>query len=145
MRSKHMKTKGFTLIELMVTVAIVAILASIAIPSYRQYVLRAGRTDATAALLRIQTAEEKFFLQNNAYTATLVGAPPAGLGLLTSSENGKFDLGVALVGTGYLATATPNAASGQTDDTKCTSFTIDQNGTRKAYMGAADNTAECWK
>jgi len=142
MRSRQ---PGFTLIELMITVAVVAILAAIAVPSYRTYVLRSQRTAATTALLRIQSTEEKFFLQNNAYSGNLTTAPPGGLGMSNTTDDGHYGLGVALVANGYLATATPVPGSGQDDDTKCTSFTIDQNGTRKALMGATDNTAECWR
>ena len=76
--------RGFTLIELMIVISIVAILTTIAVTSYRAYVLRATRTEARMALLSIQAAQEKFFLQNNQYAqnvATAVAAPPAGLGV----------------------------------------------------------------
>src|SRR2546429_5200969 len=59
------RMRGMTLIELMVVLVIVAILSTLAVGSYRRYVLRANRTDATSALLRIQVAEEKFFLQRS--------------------------------------------------------------------------------
>ena len=77
------KSAGMTLIELMIVVAIVALLASIAVPSYRQYVLRANRIEATTALLQLAAAQEKFYLQNNTYAgnALIDDAPPAGLGL----------------------------------------------------------------
>ena len=71
------KSRGFTLVELMVTVVIIAILSAIAVPAYRSYVQRSKRSGATSALLRIQASQEKFFLQNNAYSANLVGVPPA--------------------------------------------------------------------
>ena len=58
---------GFTLMELMITLAIVALLAAIAVPSYREYIIRSNRIDATSALLKIAAAQEKFFLQNNSY------------------------------------------------------------------------------
>ncbi len=54
------RMRGMTLIELMVVVAIVAILSTLAVASYRRYVLRANRTDATSALLRIQVAEDVY-------------------------------------------------------------------------------------
>src|SRR6266404_5478396 len=86
------RMRGMTLIELMVVVAIVAILASLAVGSYRRYVLRANRTDATSALLRIQVAQEKYFLQNNAYTVDL---SPAGLNVASPTPNGFYTLAVA--------------------------------------------------
>jgi len=146
MHNKHSSSKGFTLVELMVTIAIVAILASVALPSYRNYVIRAQRTEATAALLQMQAAEEKFFLQNNAYTNQLVTAPPAGLGLSATTSGGKYNVALALTAQGYSGQATPVAGSGQDDDTKCVSFTIDQNGQRGATdSGGADQTTECWR
>jgi type IV pilus assembly protein PilE len=140
------KYRGFTLIELMVTVLIIGILASIAVPSYRNYVLRAQRTDATAALLRIQTAQEKYFLQNNTYATQLTGGPP-GLNLSNTSANGKYDLTIRPgAGVSFTAQATPAAGNGQTDDTKCATFTVDQSGTRTALdSGGADHTLECWR
>src|SRR2546421_1902833 len=99
------RMRGMTLIELMVVVAIVAILSTLAVGSYRRYVLRANRTDATSALLRIQVAEEKFFLQNNVYTTDLSAA---GLSVASPTPNGFYNLAVvgAPIATSFQATAT---------------------------------------
>src|SRR6266853_3153173 len=100
------RMRGVTLIELMVVVAIVAILSSLAVGSYRRYVLRANRTDATSALLRIQVAEEKFFLQNNAYTTDVSAT---GLNVGSPTPNGCYNLAVAgapAIATSFKATAT---------------------------------------
>src|SRR5438477_12999917 len=88
------RMRGMTLIELMVVVAIVAILASLAVGSYRRYVLRANRTDATSALLRIQVGEEKYFLHNNAYTINATAQPPTGHGVGPPTPNGYSKLTV---------------------------------------------------
>ncbi len=131
-----MKQRGVTLIELMTVVTVLAILASIAIPSYRNYLLRAQRTDAKTALLQVQAAEEKFYLQANAYTKNLTDAPPTGLGLSTTSSNGYYDIAVDFGTSGnlqtFVATATPITGKGQSDDTKCTGFTVDDTGKRGA-------------
>ncbi len=71
---------GMTLIELLVVVALVAILTFAAVPSYRAYAVRAHRVEATTALLALSAAQEKFYLQNNTYTAELADAPPDGPG-----------------------------------------------------------------
>ena len=90
---------GFTLIELMIVMVIMAILASASVAGYRQYLRRANRTDATAALLRLSAAEERFYLQNNRYATTadeLADPPPAGLGI-GDTERGLYELSVAAV------------------------------------------------
>jgi len=61
------KHKGFTLIELMITIVIVAILASIAIPSYRQYVIRGNRTAAQAVMMELATRQQQYFVANRVY------------------------------------------------------------------------------
>ena len=133
------RMRGVTLIELMVVLAIVAILASLAVGSYRRYVLRANRTDATSALLRIQVAEEKFFLQNNAYTTDLSAA---GLGIPSPTSHGFYNLVVAgapAIATSFKATAT--ATGTQTQDTSCLTLTIDDQGLRNS----APSTTDCWR
>ena len=133
------RMRGMTLIELMVVVAIVAILSTLAVGSYRRYVLRANRTDATSALLRIQVAEEKFFLQNNVYTIDLSAA---GLNVATPTPNGFYNLFVAgapAIATSFQATAT--ATGSQTADTSCQTLTIDDQGRRNS----APSTTDCWR
>ncbi len=140
---KH-RMQGVTLIELMVVVAVLAIIASIAIPSYRSYLLRAQRSDATSVLLRVRVAQEKFFLQNNSYTSQL---GPAGLkltgadGTTMASENGYYTIDfTAQTGTTFTVRAT--AVGGQQRDSNCTTFTINEQGTRTTSPG---NLATCWR
>lgn|SRR5690606_6978921 len=142
---------GITLIELMVVLVVVAILAAIAVPSYRDYVMRANRADATAALLRIAAAQEKFYLQNNRYAtnAQLGAAPPNGLGI-AGTERGYYTIRIDnATTTGFTAVATASAAGGQQRDTRCRSFSINETGTRSATNSegstSATITAECWR
>lgn len=139
--------KGVTLIELLTVVVVVAVLASIAVPSYRRYLLRAQRSDATTALLRLQSAEEKFFLQYGAYTTDLTSNAPTGLGQTSSrSERGYYQLGVAPTTTGYDAVATVVSGGGQGDDKKCASFKVTERGVKSALDSAnATSTDECWR
>ncbi len=66
--------RGITLLELMIVVVIISILTAIAYPNYREYVTRAKRTEAKAALLQIATQQERFYLQNNTYTTDMTNA-----------------------------------------------------------------------
>ena len=134
------RMKGVTLIELMIVIVIVAILASIAVPSYRSYVLRSHRVEAKTALLNLAAAQEKFYLQNNTYAtnAQLTAAPPNGLGLSATSERGWYTIAIAngANAAGFSATAT--ATGTQAEDSHCASFTINQLGVK-----SATNT-DCW-
>ncbi len=140
--------RGVTLVELLIVIVIIGILSSIAVPTYRSYVLRSQRTEATATLLRVQAAEEKFFAQNNIYAADLTAAPPAGLGIPAVTASGYYDLRAELLeeGSGYRIVASPRAGGGQRDDDKCREFTVDHNGLKSAKDNdGRDNSRECWR
>ncbi len=142
------RNRGVTLVELLMVIVIIGILSSIAVPTYRSYVLRAQRTEATATLLRVQAAEEKSFAQNNIYAADLTAAPPAGLGIPAITASGYYDLRAELLeeGSGYRIVASPRAGGGQRDDDKCSSFTVDHNGLKTASdVNGRDTTRECWR
>ena len=134
---------GFTLIELMIAVVIVAILASIAVPSYRNYVLRSHRVEATAALLKVAAAQEKFYLQNNTYTENV--GDVAGLGFSTDdvtdnfpTENGWYKITVTDADNESF-TLTAEAQGDQVNDSDCSEFTLESSGAKSA-------TGEsCWK
>lgn len=134
--------RGITLIELMTVVVIVAILGSIAVSSYRNYLIRTNRTEARMALLRVQAAQEKFFLQNNQYADDddLDTDPPAGLGLFTATPSGFYTISIAnYTATTYTAVAT--ATGGQLSDVAaCRTLRINQNGQREP----AESTG-CWR
>lgn len=142
--------RGVTLIELMMVVTILAIIAGIAVPSYRKYLLRSQRSEAKIALLQLQTAEEKYYLQNNSYTENVKDASPTGLGLPGVSETGKYDITVTVsedeAGTEaqkFVATASARPGGGQQDDTDCGDFKIDERGTRTVSGGYTPE--QCWK
>ena len=141
MRNHPRREAGFSLIELMITVGILTILASIALPSYRAYVLRSNRGDATQALLRIAAQQEKFFLQNNTYAGTVDD-----LNVDTKSEHGLYDLTVTAGDVnGFTAEAVANADESQADDDACQTFRIDAQGRKLALdSGGASNDDTCW-
>jgi type IV pilus assembly protein PilE len=130
---------GVTLIELIIVVVVVGILSAMAVPSYRQYVLRTHRTEAKSALLQLQQAQEKFYLQNNTYAANgaLATAPPNGLGLSATTENGWYTIAITAADANDFA-ATATAAGDQVADTRCATFTLTGSGQR-----TATNT-DCW-
>jgi len=135
-------------VELMIAVVIAAILAAIAIPGYRSYVQRAQRTEAKSALLRIQVAQEKFFVQNNRYATALAPAVPDGLGVPATTETGLYALTIVSLdgGNGFRVTATPRRGGAQDDDSRCASFTVDHSGLKGALNAAGeDSAAECWR
>lgn len=78
-----MKHKGFTLVELMIVLAIIGILVTLVLPGYRQHVLETQRTDTQGRLLQMVELQERFFIDNIFYTTDLDGAPGVGLGYPT--------------------------------------------------------------
>ncbi len=142
--------RGITLVELMLVVVIIAILTSIAVPTYRSYLLRSQRTDARVTLLKVQSAQERFLLQQNRYATDdeLTEAPPAGLGQLRQSDNGFYRIEIVdgATPTEYILQATPIDGRGQQDDSKCVELSIDQNGIKRAVNSSGtDTTRDCWR
>jgi len=130
----HMR--GVTLMELLLVIGILSILSMIAVGSYRTYTLHANRSDATTSLMKIQAAEEKYYLQNNTYASdpTTLGIPaisPAGFYQLslTPNPNSTNDWN------SFQATAA--ALNAQVQDAGCTSLTLDDQGNHLP--------ATCWQ
>ncbi|MEQ9462928.1 MAG: type IV pilin protein, partial [Haliea sp.] len=138
------RQRGFTLMEVMIVVVIVAILVGIALPSYQGSLQKGRRSDAMSALMDVANRQEQFMLDRGTYTTDLTD-----LGFAASpfvSEEEHYSVSAAACGGGtiatcYLLTAAPRAGSPQAKDTRCGSFTLDSRGTR-----SADGTdpAECW-
>lgn len=129
------RNRGFTLLELMIVVAIVAILAAIAYPSYQNYVLRTRRADGKEFMMRVASAQERYYTNLNRYAAM------ADLGLGTTSEKGYYTVSVALANSNqtYTLTATPGGV--QSPD-QCGNLTLTNSGS-KGYSGAETN-GKCW-
>lgn len=144
---KQRSPYGFTLIELMITVVIVAILATIAYPSYQRYMIQTRRTDAQIAVLNAANLQERFFTQCNQYATSLTNARTcAALGLNMSSALSpdryyRLEI-VAASATAFTISAGPAAGSPQAADAECTGFTINERGIRQA---TGSNTSRCWR
>ena len=140
--------RGVTLIELMIVVLILGIIAGVGIPSYRGYMMRSQRTDAMNALLRIATAQEKHYLQNNTYAANalLDDDPPTGLGI-AGTEHGWYTLAITDGDVdSWAATATAASTGPQGDDAECQTFTLNDRGVRTAANGGGTATTDtCWR
>lgn len=137
------KASGFSLIELMIVIAIIGILAGIAYPSYTQSVRKSHRTEAKEALLAAAGRQERHYLQQNAYVindadiADVSGATTTNgyYSISTASCSGSSD-------TCFVMTAT--AAGAQSADESCDTFTIDNTGARTSRTSAGVLTTECW-
>ena len=145
--SRSTRDRGFTRIELMIALAVVAILAAIAYPSYTEHVIKTKRTEGRALLNRIAAEQERFFTARNQYAASVTAARPAGLGLTATSEKGCYLAAVAVTngGMGYNLTAVPQNSTDcgdQTQDTKCGTLGMNSLGVKSATgtLGAAG----CW-
>ncbi len=129
--------KGVTLLELMIVVVIIGILTAIAYPNYRDFAAKAKRVEAKAALLKIATNQERFYLQNNTYTTNILllgfDADP----FISDSDSYSIQV-TAADPSDYTAVATYRLGGREAD--KCGEFQIDGAGD-KTYTGTANN---CW-
>lgn len=135
---------GFTLVELMVAVAIVAILAALGLPAYTSYVARARRAEGKAALVDLAARMERFYSQNNAYTTATVaaGVPTTDVLTTAATEEGWYTLSITAQGaTNYTLQAAPNGAQA-TDDATCGNLTLNNLGTKGISGGGQVQT--CW-
>ncbi len=144
---KHLRhASGFTLIELMITVAIVGILSAIAYPSFMEYIYKSRRAEGIAALAQIQQAQERWRAQSPTYAANtaLSTAWPGGLGISTPTVSGNYTLAISgNSATGYTATAT--AAGRQLADSKCTALSVQlSSGTVDHLATPTANAKRCW-
>ena len=136
---------GFTLIELMIVVVVIGILASIAIPSYQNHVIKAQRADGTTALMDLRLAQERWRANNPSYTniiGNLVGVGP-------TSPEGRYDLEIVEAGTTSFALRA-DKVSGLSDE-NCDPLLLNYSagqvttGSVSAEDGAVSDPHGCWR
>ena len=137
------KMAGYTLLEILITLAIIGIIAAVALPSYRASSLRAARAEAKTALMETAADQERFYSANTSYSvnALPLANPPQET---KASRDGHYQITVAACASGtiancFVATATP---LGDQANDECTTLTLTNTGIRGA-TGAS--TEECWE
>jgi len=129
--------RGFTLIEMMIVVVLVAILAAVAMPSLLDAIRKNRRSEAFSAINSVQQAQERWRSNNPSYAADLTSAPPAGLGLSATTSSGYYTLALSGVSaTGYTITATANSGTTQANDGNCAQLRVRADGGNLFYGSA---------
>ena len=132
--NKQHNNRGFTLVELLITVAIVGILAGVAYPSYTDFVTRSNRSEGQRELLRYANLQEQVFVDSRAYASDMKGLGGSTVTIKTDSENYIISVSAQTTTTFTLTAA---AQSPQTSDTGCTSLTVNELGTK--------SPSTCWE
>lgn len=127
----YLPQAGFTLIELMIAVVVVAVISVIAIPNYSEYVRRGARAEAMASLLQGAAQMQQQFTLNNSYAGT---AP-----IFKSTTKYSVLLAASATTNAFTLVATPLSA-----DNKCGAFTVDQSGLRGLSGSHTASVADCW-
>ncbi|HSC63624.1 MAG TPA: type IV pilin protein [Caldimonas sp.] len=130
------RKRGFTLIEVIIAMAIVAILVAVALPSYRDHMRKSRRAEAQAYLMAVASRQQQFLLDTRGYAANLATVGIAAPANVTA----VYDVAVAAVvgpPPTFLLTATPKASTDQVYE-RCGTLGIDQTGAKTAALGT------CW-
>ena len=146
---KISRQRGVTLMELLIVVAIISIIASVAYPSYTQFVVRAKRAVATGMLMQIADRQQQFFMDNKRYAGSLTNLGYASDSIMideegavvTTADGGRVynvEISASNIVT-YELTATPQLKQAE-KDTDCGNLTLTNTG-EKGYSGSGGN---CW-
>lgn len=146
---KSVQSNGFTLVELMITIAILAILMAIVVPNYQLQINKSRRADAKATLMGEAQSLERCFTDTDTYLGCEPNNynPPASDPAIPSYK-GYYVISAAdgaITSTEFKLTATPKPGGEQISDTKCISFTLNHLGEKTAVdSDGNDTTGECW-
>ena len=137
---------GLTLVELMVVVAVMAVLASIAYPLYTNQVQKTRRADAKIALQNVALAQERFYTINGRYTANLSSLQvSAAIRDDSTSDEGYYDIALSVTGSdNEQFTVTASKKGAQASDNDCAEFVIDQLGVKTATDHTDAANTKCW-
>ena len=131
--------RGFTIVELMMTVAVVAILSSIGYVAYSEQLAKSRRAAARALVMDVMQHEERFYTENNTYTTDLTAM---GYGATLHTDRDSHGISLAAGATGAIATSVAVTATALTTDAKCTSLTLTS---ANAQSGTGSQSAVCWR
>jgi len=132
------RSRGFSLIELMIVVLIISILAAVALPSYRSYVLRSHRVDATRTLQDLAARQERYFFSNNKYATSLASLNG------TSTMAGQFYTITDPISATTVAYTLEAKAIGTQLKDKCTQFSLNRAGVQASNSSTTADTLNCW-
>jgi len=132
------RASGFTLIEVLITIAILGILTALVIPGHNHTTTKARRTDAKIALMESASSLEKCYVLFSQYNHASCATYPATGDVVYSSEGHYQVVATSLTATSFTLTATPSANGAQLNDTHCASFSISSTGAKSA------TSPDCW-
>ena len=135
---------GFTLTELLIVIAVVAVLVTVAMPGYKEHITKTRRSDGRTALLDLAARMERYYAEHHTYATAIIGSGNASTDVLSSNKSpgGYYTLSIIRQNANtYMIQAAPDAAQAATD-TKCGSLRLDQLG-QKSITGT-ETVTSCW-